>query len=506
MRLTLKHITAICLITFCIPLHSEERSGQMIDMAQPVVATVGNIEFRECIVEAESRDRTMQCAWHEVPENYSQPDGEKIRLFIARIPAKKSNKALEPMLLLAGGPGQAASEAYLHWDKIFADLAKERDFYLIDQRGTGHSNYLGCENTKSDESLLLGQTDPELVKELTLQCLKELPGDPRFYTTSVAISDFERVRNALDIQRWNLFGVSYGTRVAIHYLRRHPASIRSAILDSTVPPNHVLGSEVAFRSQNILDHLYERCRRNDECNTRFPDLEKEVNTLFSQLKKSPVEIHAENFSTGEMEDITFTHDYLVMLVRLYLYHTQSSALLPPMLHEATANDNFAPMARATISVTSTMNEQLSPGMHNAVTCTEDIPFFEDDKTLQKKNADSYMGVEFLNNFRAACSVWPRGVMDEDFKQPLESDLPVLLFSGEYDPITPPEYAEEILKGLSNAKHLVLKGYGHSVSIEGCAPYIVETFVNNAGVEGLNTSCLDRLNEAPLFVNFNGPLP
>src|SRR5690606_1408098 len=135
----------------------------------------------------------------------------------------------------------------------------------------------------SEQDIFLIQDQPEKLQEVLQACLDALPGDPRFYTTSVAIKDFESVRETLEVPKWNLFGVSYGTRVAIHYMRRHADSIRTAVLDSVVPPDHILGADIALLSQKILDHLYQRCEQDAECNEQFPNLKREVEMLFARL-------------------------------------------------------------------------------------------------------------------------------------------------------------------------------------------------------------------------------
>ena len=280
MRIVFKNSIPICILSFCLGPAFAVGAEKLIDLSSPVVATIGDIAFRECVVEAQARDRTVQCAWYDVPEDYTAPQGKHIKLFIARLPARKSKKILEPILFLAGGPGQSATASYLHVDRIFKGLAKDRDFYLVDQRGTGHSNYLGCGDAVNEEIAALTQFDPKLLKDLTKRCLQELPGDSRFYTTSVAIKDFEKIREALNVEQWNLFGVSYGTRSGIHYMRKHPNFIRTALLDSVVPPELAIFSDVALNSQKILSGLYQRCEQDVECNKRFPDLAGEVETLF----------------------------------------------------------------------------------------------------------------------------------------------------------------------------------------------------------------------------------
>lgn len=484
-------------------------TAPQLNRESPVVATVGDLEFRECILQAEGRDRRVQCAWLDVPERYDEPEGDTLALFIARLPARKpgaKQPSLEPMLFLAGGPGQSASEGYLHIDRAFSGLARERDFYLIDQRGTGHSNRLDCDEELEHAELFTLHQSREQIQASVSQCLEQLPGDPRFYTTSVAIRDFEQARSALGLTHWNLFGASYGTRVAQHYMRRHPDAVRTAVLDSVVPADYHLGPHIAQLSQRALDSLYDRCETDPECRERFPDLRTAVEDLFARLANNPIEVQAEDFSTGQVTAVTLTRAQLEVLVRMYLYNTRSVAMLPPKLYEGATQDNLAPLARSANRISQEMQGQFATGMHNAVLCTEDADFFSTDAQQIARDGQTYMGAGFLETIVTLCDVWPRGLIDPDFKEPLVSDIPTLLLSGQYDPITPPEYAEQALEHLSNAVHLELKGQGHFVSVEGCAPHLLEKFVNTASPEGLREPCLDRLEAAPLFMNFNGPSP
>lgn len=493
---------------YLTPAYAETiETENLIDMSAPVVATVGTIDFRDCLIESAARDRTVQCAWYEVPENHDEPEGKRIQLFITRLPAKKSKKAVDPVLFLAGGPGQSASEAYLHIDYKFGRLNKDRDFYLIDQRGTGHSNYLGCnESLERQYEQFAYEQDAEKIKALLQQCFDELPGDSRFYTTSVAIQDFESVRSALSIKQWNLFGVSYGTRSGIHYMRKHPGAIRTAMLDSLVPPDLPLLQDIATNSQKTLSVLFQRCHDNIDCVERFPDLENEITSLFSRLEETPVITKVENFRTGQLEDISFHHNHLAILIRLYLYSADSLAVLPPLLYETSANNNFAPLLRTYNNLMSSFAGIMAPGMHNAVICTEDYPFLQANEQTLARDEQTYIGARILEAMQLSCDIWPQGVMDEDFKEPLVSDIPTLLISGEHDPITPPENGEIVKASLSNATHWVLKAQGHFPSVEGCVPYLISNFVTSATTTGMDASCLERIEATPLFTNFNGPSP
>lgn len=482
--------------------------SQIIDMEAPIEAVVGELEFRECRVSARELDRKVQCAWYAVPENPEVKDGKHIKLFVIRLPARRHVKNVtDPVLFIAGGPGQSASESYLFADHIWSALAKNRDFYLIDQRGTGYSNYMGCDEIQAQEIYTEMKYDAARVKELVKSCLAEMPGDPRYYTTDISVQDFEKVRAALGVKEWNLLGVSYGTRVSTHYMRRFPQSLRSVVLDSVVPPQHVLGTEIATRSQHMLEVLLKRCEESDPCSERMPNLQQDVLSLLAKLEKAPMQIRVENFTTGAIEDMTFTRDHLVTLVRLYLYSPNTLAVLPPMLHEAAQNGNYSPLARAAMSIIENLQSSISTGLHNSVMCTEEYPYFdqisEEDKVA---NQQSYMGEDLITQLTNVCSVWPRGEKVAEMKEPLVSAVPTLLVSGEYDPITPPDYAEQTLAKLEQATHLVLPGQGHFVSGIGCMPDLIDKFINDTSAEWLNVGCLQRLSAAPLFLNFNGTAP
>lgn len=504
-------IAALCLLAGLsserVNFAAADTAPAPLDLNAPVVASVGHIDFRECNLTAEARERRVQCATLTVRENPADAESRTIDVFIVRLPAKRASaQAQDPMLLLAGGPGQAASEAFLFADQSFAALAKNRDFYLIDQRGTGRSNYLGCDEVASEADMMLLPYSSARIKQMTEGCLASLDADLTRYTTAYAIEDFEQVRKALGVTAWNLLGVSYGTRVASHYMRAHPSRVRTAVLDSVVPPEKPLGPEIALQSEASFTALLARCAANPACAERMPGLGEHVHALFARLKTAPVTVAYENFSTGDMATMDFSHAHLAALVRLYLYNTHSVALLPPMLQAAAVNHNFAPLARASAKLLTQLRGKMSAGLHNTVLCSEDVPFYNYGDALLEATAQTYMGTDLLQAIHDVCAVWPQANIPENFRAPLQTAVPTLLFSGEFDPITPPAYADMVLPGLTQAKHLVLPGQGHFVSASGCAPDLVENFVSNRSIERLNPACLQRLRAAPLFVNFNGPAP
>ncbi|MGI9236870.1 MAG: alpha/beta fold hydrolase, partial [Woeseiaceae bacterium] len=194
----------------------------------------------------------------------------QIELRVAVVPALNLTPEPDPFVPIAGGPGQGSVQFYSAYSRAFENVRRNRDILLVDQRGTGESSRMDC---PVDEELVEGQYSTELTIEYTNDCLAALPHDPRFFTTSVAVTDLEAVRAALGYPALNLYGVSYGSRVAQHFARRYPGSTRTIVLDGVVPPQISLGPEIATESQKAVDKILARCAEDAACSERFPDIQ-----------------------------------------------------------------------------------------------------------------------------------------------------------------------------------------------------------------------------------------
>lgn len=433
------------------------------------------------------------------------PDGDvagEITLRIAVVPALNLTPEPDPVVPIAGGPGQGSVQFYSAYAAAFEGLRRNRDILLVDQRGTGESARMDC---PFEDDLVSGQYSPELTLEFTQTCLEQLPHDPRFFTTSVAVKDLEAVRTALGYPSLNLYGVSYGTRVAQHFARRYPQVTRSIIIDGVVPPQKSLGPEIATESQRAVDSILARCAEDSACNERFPGIQDTFARVLATLRNGAIATHVPNPSTGRPESIDFGSDEFAVAIRLMAYHARSIAMLPLLLDEA-GKGNYGPLASQYQMTLISMSDQLALGMHNAVMCSEDVPFYDRTTIDYEGLQNSYMGALQLESLQTICSVWPAGPVDTEFKAPLASDVPVLLLSGDADPITPPAYAELARVDLQNDRHLVGKHQGHGQIIVGCTPRLVATFVETADPQAIDESCLERSFVMPFFLDFSGPEP
>jgi pimeloyl-ACP methyl ester carboxylesterase len=440
-----------------------------------------------------------QCGSLTVYEDRESQQGRTIDLMLAVVPAVSRSPEADPLFFLAGGPGQSALESYPMVHAAFARVNQRRDIVLVDQRGTGSSNPLDCPGGEE-----FADIDEEIIP-WAISCLSGLQADPRFYTTSIAMHDLDDVRDALGYQQINLYGVSYGSRAALTYMRQYPDRVRTAILDGVVPQDEALGLRVARDAQQALEGILSRCRNLDSCRAAFPDIGHVFDELLKDLEAEPVHVVLPHPSSGEIQELTFTPEMMAAAVRLLTYAPETAALLPLLLNSAYAHHDYSFLAAQYLIISDQITQSISTAMSYSVLCSEDLPFI-DPEEAERMNAGTYLGDIQTSALFQICQVWPRGDIPPDFKEPVRSDAPVLLLSGEYDPVTPPYKGEQAAQTLPNSLHLVIPGQGHNVIFRGCVPNLVTALIESGSTAGLNTACVQGIQPLPFFVSFSGPAP
>lgn len=393
--------------------------------------------------------------------------------------------------MLAGGPGQAATEAFVPLLKAFERVNRRRDIVLVDQRGTGKSNPLDCP--------LDPNTPPALALASTARCAQALKANLKLYTTAIAADDLDAVRSALGYGRINLYGGSYGTRLALAYLRRHPERVRTAILDGVNPPDASLGETVAADAQRALEMVFARCRADSACHKAFPNLNSALKALLARLDRGPLTVTIADPTSGLPRPVKLDRTVLALTIQSLSYAPETVSLLPLLIYSAYRSDNWRPLAAQLQLTVGNIGDQVSFGMRLSVLCAEDIPFIRAEAA-----GSTYLGNAWVQALRETCSVWPRGAIPADFKQPVTSNTPVLLLSGEADPITPPRNAERARRTLPNALALVVPGAGHITAFGGCTPRIVADFLAAGSGRALDIVCLKKNRALPFFVDPSGP--
>ena len=438
---------------------------------------------------------SAECFTVSVPEDRNLEDGTQIGLSAARIKANNRDADGDPLIMIAGGPGQSALESFIPHVRALRPVRQNHDIILVDQRGTGGSNALRCPDYDMESDV-----SPAQAAEQARRCLDELGVDPRHYTTAEAVLDLEVVREALGIEQWHVYGVSYGSRVGLEYLRHAPERVATLTLDGVVPADEVLGPMIAPFAQQAVDRMLARCADDAACREAFPDLSASLDRLLNRLSESPQAVSLRHPRTHQTTEVRLDRDRVAQVIRFAAYQPELLSLIPLMIHRAAVEGDWAPLAGQWLTLGEAMGDSISVGMHYAVICSEDVPFIDEEDAIAGSN--SFLEQDPMELLKAVCSDWP--VTDGDRREAVHSDRPVLLLSGELDPVTPPSWGEQAAATLSNSRHITLKGKGHNVVHLGCVPFLLRDLMAGTAPDALDAECLDNMRPTPFFIDFHGP--
>jgi pimeloyl-ACP methyl ester carboxylesterase len=436
----------------------------------------------------------LLCGKLTVFENRQTRSGRTIDLNIVVLPAFDQKGKTEPLFDLAGGPGIASTSAAIFYATEGKEYRRKHDIVLVDQRGTGKSNPLTAEPVKKTPQGYLSEMYPvDYVKNLRRTL--EQHADLTQYTTSIAMDDLDDVRSWLGYERINLFGLSYGSRAVLVYLRQHPDRVHTATIAGVAPtylkmPLH--HSEAAARAMELL---LQACEQDRQCHQAFPQVRDEWATVLAKLGRQPARVqYSPPDKTGPVT-VEIERDIFAEKIRNWMYGRDKASRIPLIVHQAAKGD-FAPFLHEAISPSPT--DFIADGMYLSVTCAEDVPFIDQEEAA-KLNAGNPFGNYRVFQQTRACSMWPQGKIPADFLEPVSSQVPVLIFSGNFDPVTPPKYSEEVAKSLPNSRRVVIPQAGHipdGLTDPGCLDRIIMEFMDKGSVEGLDTSCVDRMAAPP----------
>lgn len=435
-----------------------------------------------------------KCGTLEVYENRATKTGRKINLKIVLLPATGDKREPDPFVYFAGGPGSAATDDAGGLAAAFPEIRKRRDMLFVDQRGTGGSHPLDCAfYDPADLQSYLGYFFP---LEEVRKCRTKLEpnADLKLYTTTIAMDDMDEVRAALGYERFNLFGGSYGTRAALTYLKRHPKHVRTAILQGVSPTDHFMPRDFAQQTERALQGVLSECVADKACNEAFPNIKDETNAVLAQLIKGPIEVEVQKPKSTDRVKVKLSRDLAAEAIRYMLYNPVAATRVPLVIHLA-AQGNFVPLAQSALRYRLNLVGTGSNGMYLSVTCAEDLPWVKADEA-ERLAANTFLGDYRFRQQREACSLWPRAEVERDYAQPVQSDVPVLILTGEWDPVTPPANGERVSKTLKNSLHVVVPHGAHGLGgLEGmdCIDHMIEAFIDSGTTKTLDTSCVKNIH-------------
>jgi pimeloyl-ACP methyl ester carboxylesterase len=454
----------------------------------------GRVQFEPCNL---PNVKDAMCGKYEVWEDRAAKAGRKIALGIILLPALSEKPAPDAVFYFEGGPGGSATRKVKTQGDFVTALRRERDIVFIDQRGTGESNPLGC-NLYGDTQAMSGYFSEALSVEKVRECRGQLErkANLALYTSSIAIDDFDEVRAALGYERINLFGGSYGSRAALVFMRQHPDRVRAAIIEGIAATDYKIPLPFAKGVQHALTRLFDDCRADQQCGEAFPGLRVEFESVLEKLDRGPVTFQAANPYTRQAEQITMSRNMFMDHMRMILYAPTTARLLPALIHQM-AQGNYSTFASVSYQIYKGIGDLISRGMQLSVICAEDIPLITEDE-IKRETAGTYYGESRARVYISACQQWVKGQLPARFSEPVKSNLPVLIISGGFDPVTPPGAGAEAAKYLPNSLHVIVHNTGHSFGSE-CLERLRTEFISKGSVKGLDPSCASDIKRPPFLL-------
>lgn len=449
-----------------------------------------------------------RCGSYEVFENRETLAGRKIPLKVVVLPATGAEKAADPLVFFAGGPGDNATGSAAGFAQGLPAVRATRDIVLIDVRGTGGSRALVCDS-------MMGATgaqkflDDFLPVDSVEACRRQWEGQTDFtrFTTTELVDDVAEVLRALGYAKANLLGGSYGTRAAQAFAARHPDQVRTMILEGVVPNDDRMPLSIARDAQNALDGWFAECAADAPCQAAFPRLREEFAAVLERVRREPVEVQIVDPDSGQKVPLRLNDKGFGQTVRYMLYLPTTSIVLPLYIHLAAQGD-FQPLAEtAYLFATRLSGAGLADGLYLSVLCAEDVPFI-DSAEIPAAISGTFLGDFRIQRQRAACAAWPARKLGREILAPLRSAIPTLLLSGERDPATPAAGGTAVASGLSRSRHLIIPDGAHSfeglVGADECVGDVTARFLTAGSVDGLDTSCVDQIRRPPFLLKLERP--
>jgi pimeloyl-ACP methyl ester carboxylesterase len=475
---------SLCIVSpFCIHAEQDQLPSQP------------SLQLQHCsIPEIPEEER---CGTYHVYEDRVRKQGRQIALNIVVVPARSSSPAPDPIFWLDGGPGAASSNAAavvsLKW---LGGLHQDHDLVFVDERGTGKSGALKCGDIGEDPNNLdayFGKLYPQSLISICRNNLEE-KADLRFYATALAMDDLDDVRRALGYSQIDIAALSYGTLAASVYMRKYPDHVRAAFLLGLVTPDYRLPLPFASASQNALNQLWHDCSADVKCHDAFPQIEHEFDEVLKRFGNGPLPIEVIDPVTQKKRSVRLERENYVEHLRTMLYSTVSAKFVPYVVHQA-YEGNFIPFETTAIRFNQG-GPHASRGLHFSIICSESVPFIT-QADIAEQTQHTFLGDHRAESYVEVCKDWPHAKVSRSFLDPVRSNIPILVFSGEADGVTPPWFAESALKLWPNGRQIIIPRSGHQLDTS-CEFGLIEAFFRAGSAHDLDASCTQQ-TQRPAFV-------
>ncbi|MEM1247464.1 MAG: alpha/beta hydrolase [Acidobacteriota bacterium] len=425
-----------------------------------------------------------KCFWATVPEDRADPDSRTIDLWVVIVPAR-SGASAEPVLFFPGGPGQATKALMGSSLRSYREALARRDAVYIGQRGTDYPNPLHCRSLSTEATRFFGRLFD--AREIG-RCYRETVqhSDPNLYGTPQYVEDLADVLDLLNYRRVVLWGGSGGTRTALAFLRAQPDRVVAAALLGVSPLDFAMPLPFAGFVDRAWQRVVDECGAQSSCREAYPNLDASLDRVRRRLEEQSVPVEFQDLAgssvTAEMSLADFAY-----ALRGMLYGSRTIARLPGLVTRAARTGDLSTFALLHFSRSrSLFGGAVALGVHLSVYCSEDVPWIE-PALVDGAVRGTLLGRYLVDEYSAACGEWPVEPVAAAWREPVASDVPVLLVSGYFDPSTPDLAAESVMKRLSNSRHVVVRSAGHDAGF-GCLAPSVDRFLAEGSHENLDTEC------------------
>jgi pimeloyl-ACP methyl ester carboxylesterase len=444
---------------------------------------------------------TVVCGTFEVMENRDVGRSRKFKLNFIIIPARTSTPAPDPVFVFTGGPGCGAAQEAASWAQDLDRLRQEREIVLVDQRGTGSSNPLPC-NRIGDQQSAQTYLQDMFPEDYVRRCREELERnhDLHYYHSTITAADIDDLRQALGYDRINLYGGSYGSYMAIVYMKNFPGTVRSACLNRPAVPSELYPATLAEDTQEVLERMFSDCAADPNCAADYPNLGNEFYEILFRLQHGPVTVNITNPINNRPETVTFTYNNFIHGFRSLLYRAAGQGCAPAIIYWA-YRGIYSPIVERTVQALYWDQINMMYGMFLCVTCTESIPYI-DYTAARARAAGTFMGTYRLDQQQQACALWVRGDLPAGFLNPPTVGTPTLILTGDIDPTIRPYVGERLTGNLPNSLHYNVPNAGHEMgnTWENCLEDVVAQFISQGSAASLDFRCADT-NQRPPWISW-----
>jgi pimeloyl-ACP methyl ester carboxylesterase len=440
------------------------------------------------------------CGTHEVFEDREAAAGRRLTIQVTVMPPLRRAAEPDPLVILAGGPGQGARALGAAVARYFTAIRRTRGVVLVDLRGTGDSNPLHC--PAPDDELALFQMFFGDAGAMA-SCRETLDADPRHYTHAAALADLDEIRQRLGLRQVNLWGGSWGTRAALLYALTYPDAVRRVVLDGAVPLDMEFPLPAAHDAQRALDLLMAGCHEDAVCREAFADVQARFGEWLDQLDAQSATVQLAHPRTGQPTTLRVVRSAVAEIVRVALYSPTDAARVLQIVKHA-MQGHFAPLATEFLRLTSVSSDDMATGTTLSVLCSEDMPATA-AVDFAAASAHTFGRSAYADAWRERCAVWPRGPAIAASREAV-SQAPALILSGLHDPVTPPRWGDAMRRHFPSSQHVVVPGAAHNASFTGCVPELIAAFLDATEPVALDARCAEETTWEPMVLADAGTRP